>query len=142
MKYSLNFDWTHEPTPKELEEYDSNYNKLIIQLTGVVDYLIKHACPGRVIIKQIDFFGDGISMHPTKSAFYRPSENRISFDRVYIDDFDKLVQSICHELSHAYQHQILPDYYRFNKKDCSNKGLHDDLQKEIEEYFKLIWSSK
>ena len=41
-------------------------------------------------------------------------------------------------LAHAYQHQIIPQYYKDIVRDTSNKVMHDKIFYQIIEAFKSV----
>lgn len=141
-QYLFNEGWKHEPSEEDIKEYEKQYKQLIKELFKIINTLIKEVCPNRIEIKNIEFFGNGVFMDLNKKGYYRPPKKQIGIDRAYMDEKNEIVKIIIHELAHAYQHQILKDYYVFNKKNWSNRGLHDDLFYEIKSYFNLCFRTK
>lgn len=99
----------------------------------IVDLINRKFCENKLVIHEIVL----IERRKKSRGYYRNRDRIIGIkkNRLLIDQIKTLV----HEISHAYQHQILKKYY--NQKISKNKGIgikvifHDSVLKRIYKKF-------
>ena len=76
--------------------------------------------------------------HNYRNGFYRAVERVIGVHCALGISIEEIKKLFIHELSHAYQHQIIPGYYQDIIRETSNKKMHDLVFENIKNKFNTV----